>query len=714
MSYSGAVRFCIFLVPWFLVMNTYICRLLFTGCLVIVYFYVVAFTSAQAGVNLSSTVCTSKNSEDVRLVQVIYEEDASPLPCRVMYQKSGTETELASAEHTLGFCEKTERQVVKNLASSGWDCLHQLTAASIEPDYSVQPDLNLENDHSGSGSGSGSETRAVTTDLKFSEKNRLQSLFEQSLKPSLQRQLLAELRQTAGEKYTIDVELDADISVGISDAVNSAKRIEEIGSRVDRSLSLSRYVLATQPQNSEQFAHNLASEIRRVYPNLDHRVVASGSGLDITYRLVFGTAPSPDEFSSALDLLSPSVRDLLLVLDTQDDPGPLRNVPADWQRYAIAHCLADGHTSVADLAHCSGLKLTVGSLLACLGGGICIPAQSSEPNSAEDLPSVDLLAALDSDDPVAKARDELNVIVERCKSLEGAHRLKQAECVAMSLLDESQEFVFECFRRSESVVAMLECSAGSAVAEVVSRYEQCSASSEVNLQCLIEMTGSEFVGRSVLCLNEDTDEDIARCAILANVDTDRQKTLACLGDFSEVATRARCIASRHLDQLEAALLNCSLGSPSSADFGLCAVAELEIGSELQWVAAECLYDGVELAIELLNCAGGRFVGMELMQCLQNDLDLTFCFQENTLITEILNNRVDRAIAPGYFDRQIASYRKRLYSSQGGDLSAVLSDPLPNQWLEAADRDDGPGAIEDSAPIKPKAPADGIRRFGIDK
>jgi hypothetical protein len=691
-------------------MNTHICRRFSTGFTFFVHFCAAVLSSAHAGVNLSTTVCTSENSEDSRLVRVIYEEDSSPLPCRVMYQKSGTERELASAKHTLGFCEKTERQVVKRLASSGWDCRHALTAAGIEPDYSVQPDLNLEGDHADPEL----KTPAMSTALVFSEKTRLQALFEQTLKPSLQRQLLDDLQQAAGEELSIDVKLNADISVGIADAVDNTQHVEAIGPFSDRQISLSRYVLATRPLNSEQFAHNLAAEIKRVYPNLEHRVAEFGSGLDLTYRVVYGAAESLDELNAALDLLGPAVRELLLVLDTDVDADPVRYVPTDWQRYAIAHCLADGYTSVADLARCSSLKLTVGSLLACLGGSICIPAQGSEPKNAEDYPSVDLLAALDSDEPVAKARDEINISVDRCKSLKSAHRMKQAECIAMSLLDESQEFVFECFKKSDSVVAMLACSAGSTVADVVSRYEQCTASTKVNLQCLIEMTGSDFVGRSVRCLDEDSDEAIARCTILANVDTDRQKTLACLGKFSDVAMRARCIAGRHIDPPEAALLNCSLGSPSSEEFGLCTVAELEIGSALQWIAAECLYDGVELAIGLLNCAGGRFAGLELLQCLHDDVDFSLCFHRNTLITEIVNKRIDRAINPGHFDRQIASYRKQLYSSQGGDLSAVLAAPLPDQWLETADRDDQSGTVESNAPTKTNVPADGIRRFGIDK
>lgn len=594
-------------------------------------------SSAIAGFNSSTTACTFENASDVRVVQVIYESATKPIPCRVMYEKSGIEQELASAENTSGFCEKTERQVVRNLVKSGWQCEHRLSGSAIAPDSQLALNLFLEDE------GQGSVKTAVPHDQQ-----------------------------------------------------------------------LERYALVSQTLDSEQKAQNLVAEFQRGYPNLVSRVAAFGSGLNTVFRVVLGSSESREDLEAAARGLDEALGDSIYFIDNQGFSEPINYLPDDRARYVIAQCFSESQTMVADMARCSGYQLNAETLLSCLGGRSCVPEPVMNDQLSTDFPKVDLAEAIDSENPVRLARSRIHQQVERCQYLADATEKKQADCIALALLDEDQRFVVECYQRFEDVKGLLDCAGGEPVLTVVELYERCAVSRTVNIDCLLEMTNNRFVDKSVACLASELPEAVARCAILANVDTDKSKTLACLEQYEQATRRASCIASRHLEPGQAALLKCADKSPPIGEFGLCAVDFLHTGSAAQWLTTSCLLHGSVAPINLLGCAGGRFSGSEIETCLQTGTAMSSCFSNETILTQVLNKTLEQFLTADDMDWQIAEYRHELYLAEGGDLSSVLSDPANLLWLDTADEVSGYGNDQMDEPGESKSVADGFKRFGVEK
>ncbi len=67
-------------------------------------------------------VCTSGNGQQERIIKVIYQDQASKVPCDVSYQSDGKEQILFQAQDRHGFCEKKALEFVQHQLNQGWAC----------------------------------------------------------------------------------------------------------------------------------------------------------------------------------------------------------------------------------------------------------------------------------------------------------------------------------------------------------------------------------------------------------------------------------------------------------------------------------------------------------------------------------------------------------------------------------------------------------------
>lgn len=80
---------------------------------------VVSFHAGQAVAQ--EYVCVSGGLE--RTVQVSYESPGAPLPCEVLYAKSGEQPQsLWRAQHEEGYCERQAVGLIQKLSDAGWSC----------------------------------------------------------------------------------------------------------------------------------------------------------------------------------------------------------------------------------------------------------------------------------------------------------------------------------------------------------------------------------------------------------------------------------------------------------------------------------------------------------------------------------------------------------------------------------------------------------------
>lgn len=80
-----------------------------------------------------STTC--HHGAQTRIIEVVYRDSDSPLPCEVQYTKeAGTET-LWSAQNLEGYCEEKAAALVEKQQGWGWDCATtgNAEASDIEP-----------------------------------------------------------------------------------------------------------------------------------------------------------------------------------------------------------------------------------------------------------------------------------------------------------------------------------------------------------------------------------------------------------------------------------------------------------------------------------------------------------------------------------------------------------------------------------------------------
>ncbi|MFK7893137.1 MAG: hypothetical protein AB8B63_20150, partial [Granulosicoccus sp.] len=603
--------------------------------LCITFLSVVVFVSGNslAGSTLSTTHCRSDIAGETRRLQVVYEQASSPVPCTVMYEKAGVESELGSARSTVGHCERIERQVIRNLSSVGWQCRHLLTGTEIEPDYSIQADrfsaglapLSTTNVRS----------RSALTALMQSQ---LDDIVHTEYLSVIQKQLQTDLQSRIESDHVVNVDLSIAVSVNDTYASLGEQNPAVSASEAASLAQLRRYVLFSESFSTENRSHSLAAQIRRSYPNLLTRVVSFGLAPDIMFRVVLGTSDSRDDLEKFLEAFDSSFRNVLQISDTENSQQPIRYSPDDWQRYLIAFCVSEGRTSTTELAGCSGFVLDADSLLDCLGGGSCVLKPAVRADTTTAISEIDLLEVLATDKPSVMARDRIIDEVRQCLALmeDNEHHDTIANCIAKRLLDNEQRFVFDCAQRNPSVSGLMECAAGAEVSQVVALYEQCAVSRKVNLQCLVEMTGSDHVARTSDCLQAGSNEKIRQCLTRADLDIGNQTAQSCLQDFPDAVQQIACISGGHLNAQQSAMLACSVNSPSAVDFGVCTAKMLQTGSSpAQLAAASCLVQGNQTALELLNCAGGRFAAQEIAACQATGTSWLSCFGARTLLSDIL-------------------------------------------------------------------------------
>lgn len=71
-----------------------------------------------------------------RRIEVVYPDPGAPLPCEVIYDKSGEgriET-LWRADNEAGYCEARAAGLAEKLAGMGWSCTAQAPAESADPE----------------------------------------------------------------------------------------------------------------------------------------------------------------------------------------------------------------------------------------------------------------------------------------------------------------------------------------------------------------------------------------------------------------------------------------------------------------------------------------------------------------------------------------------------------------------------------------------------
>ena len=83
----------------------------------------------------------------VRSVEVVYSDPGQPVPCEVLYTKTGESiTTPWRAQHEAGYCETKAEWLVDRLQSDGWQCgaADDAGAQGVEEDVVPAPDATAD------------------------------------------------------------------------------------------------------------------------------------------------------------------------------------------------------------------------------------------------------------------------------------------------------------------------------------------------------------------------------------------------------------------------------------------------------------------------------------------------------------------------------------------------------------------------------------------
>ncbi|MFK7997585.1 MAG: hypothetical protein AB8B87_25895 [Granulosicoccus sp.] len=686
--------------------------------------------------NASQTICINETTQEQRNIELVYQTSDSPIPCTLYYDKAGKREEVASAKNTKGHCEKIERKMVRNLLGSGWNCQHSFLG-EIGLQEKSEISLNLfstktqlssgdnaialpGDDAPLAGNKDGIDSNTVGEDTKpaltlaespndlpaqnnesaESIANRLKATLEEEYIGDLQDRIQEDFSDALGSEYVVDVTVRLNLDVSISQTPVTEDSEPEITLATDvddsssetmalntRSISTDTenstplvaslpasqgsYTLASQAFGNEQDAHRFAAEFHGMYPGVYSRVGQFND--EQTWRLVLGMDDQQERLSDGISQLDTRTQGYFEVLKTparSTHESSLVLIPDDWARYAVASCYAKGKTTSQELAECADVVLDVDSFLSCLAGGICNPERLSEDLTPTQI---DFLEVVGSDDPVAAARSILITDFQGCENLTNPGSEEAAECVALSILDDDQRQMYECYQNADENLDLIDCVGNETLSDNLILYERCSIDSITMTECVMAEVNNEHLNAAARCVNYDETEAILSCAIESNIDTDQSRVLACVTGSSTRADQAQCLSREYLDTEQAALLDCARGDVSEADFGLCVANQRGMLSGDEYRAAECLLAGETEPNSLLNCAGARFASNELNQCLDASIPLSDCFTTETLISEVVASNIDNLIDVQAIDNEIAMFRADLYALEGGDLTEVLSD-----------------------------------------
>ncbi len=433
------------------------------------------------------------------------------------------------------------------------------------------------------------------------------------------------------------------------------------------------YAIVSTPLPSENDAHRYASEVRYLYPNVVSRVSRSSAN-DNQWHVVLGQSNSETTLATALASLSPSLSKQFVIQTLNDPTSPtqLEYVPDDWARYAVASCYAQGHQTTTDLAECAGVVLDVDSFLSCVGGGVCAPELFSDTVKPE---YIDLVAVIGSDDPVAAARQRLVSRVEGCERLDGTTDRDFAECAALSIMDDDQREVYDCYQRDNSTLGMLQCAGSDSVSDYAYLYERCTADNYMAAECLLDNLDNEYLSDASRCVHYGDTEAILGCALDSSLDIEESRALSCLQYSGSNTERAQCLARDYLSDTDSALLSCATETTDVASFGLCSAERNGDLTREEYLAAQCLLAGNTDSQSLLSCAGGRFASNDIGNCLINGIDDPACFDTETELNQLANNAMEDFISTNGLEKELALYRAGLFTDEGGDIPDILSNPL---------------------------------------
>ena len=79
---------------------------------------------------------TCRHSNDTRIIDVLYLQRESPVPCEVRYTKHGSEESVETpwnASYTVGFCEQKAGELVEKQKDWGWKCEKDTPVKAVQP-----------------------------------------------------------------------------------------------------------------------------------------------------------------------------------------------------------------------------------------------------------------------------------------------------------------------------------------------------------------------------------------------------------------------------------------------------------------------------------------------------------------------------------------------------------------------------------------------------
>jgi len=663
----------------------------------------------------SRSLCTHPDAAQPRIVEVVYEVTDSPLPCKVIYEKDGIAKEVAAARNSRGHCEKTERKIVLNLVKGGYQCEHTFTGfgaaeinrelvlnlfadngdataiASVAAPSSAKAATNAEAATSTTLSTDGltktttienMQTEFLDDEKHYHQFTHTHPLTDGGLAVRHSHQVLdtvdtPESRQNAGTKLP---DTDANSSVLISadeTAVNAVEPWVDRDSKIDSGTA--QWALLSRSMVEESQAHRLAGELRRRWPNVTNRVVKIDSDDRTDWHVALGFGNDEVALASSMNPLDETIQSMFNVQSIDGDAASAETsatggismevVPDDWARYALASCWAEGHRSSDVLSECSSVIVDEESFVNCFGGGFCAPMRYA-PDKVATV--VDILEILNTEDPIAVARDRVAQRMQGCEQLSDVTDAQFTECTALSLLDDRQRNTYECYQRSSSELAVLECAGNEEAADYARAWDRCGATGYAASACLLEESDNPYLQSASYCLDYEHAADIARCSVDANLSGDEALMMSCVSDYSESTERATCLARERLSDNEYAALNCAGLADSTRDYAQCIARDSDLVAVESLDTAMCLSDSGGLsATALLDCGGSRYVSTEIVNCLQYGIEAAECYDEQTIISNLAHDELGALAELSARSNEITRFRQELYAAQGGDLDQLL-------------------------------------------
>lgn len=659
----------------------------------------------------SRSVCTHQESELPRIVEVVYDNNESPLPCKVLYEKNGTIDEVAAAQNSRGHCEKTERKIVLNLVAGGYECKHDFEGLGDDIDGSVK--LDLFGTSAGETDGlvasperenarpdiSGSERQSPRNDATEEHVHEFVHIHPLTIGGLPQEHTHLATMSSVGSGLASNIQdLSSSTSVDIADAVpeilssgyqtttentpisQSALEVvdEETGpvifnAQSGRDSITATWGILTRALPDEVYAHRLAGELRRRMPFVENRVVKRGSDSP-EWHVALGFGDDENALRTSMANLDEQVQSIYsivpMVAHGEQNQPPVLVRPDDWARYALASCWASGYRTSDVLSSCSSVAVDEETFINCFGGGICTP---SRYDSEKVMSIIDFLDVIDADDPIAVARDRITQRLQGCQQLGDASDSEFSHCAVLSVLDDSQREMYDCYQRAETHLAMVECVGNEEIADYTRLWEQCSDTGYAATACLMKESSNDYLQNAAYCMNYEDAGDITNCAINANLSADESLLLSCLSDYSDKTEKATCLAREKLGDNEYAAISCASLADSARDYGFCVAERSGSVSNEALYTARCLESSGDLSPgALLKCGGSQYIDSDIVNCLNNGLEDPGCFDVETVIADLASNNLRLQDEMQFLDNEITRFRQEMFAQQGGDLGMLLA------------------------------------------